>query len=312
ILGDSGIIDSFCFGCETGNLGDLLPIVNILSNEPPEFRASLRKHLDSGLSFAQSRSAALGEINSEYSKIIRKPNNILAVEYLIAQQNLAPHLNPIAIPRKLLEHHSLEFMENFATSSGIRASIDNDITKLAQFMSPPGFAALLEAKQKVGINRLDNFSHILHHIFATKPKNDIAKIAEITEGMENRLIAKAARHFLISDIINAAATKRYPRTAISRGVLHILLGITKAEMARFASPEYIRVLGFRRESADLIGELSRKSALPIVTNLKNSHKLPAGATKILAREIYFSNLYQLGLRSANFPQKSEFPAPIIV
>jgi len=311
LLGDSGVVDSFCFGSEAGDIAALERVARILEDEPDEFKKGLRRGLDKGMSFAKSRADALAAMSTDFGDIIGKPNNILAIEYLIARNKYAPYMQAATIGRKLVEHHSVEFVNNFASATAIRRGIGaNGLQSMALYMPPASLTAVAEQDKACGLNHINNFSHILHYIMEITPKKTLTQMAEITEGLENRIHAAAAEHFLISDIITACATKRYTNTTISRAILHILLGITKRE-AR-GSGQYLRVLGFRKQSADIVKAMARQASIPIVTNLQSSSRLPDTARIRLERDMQLSRMYWQGLRSAGGCTKDELTAPIIV
>jgi len=322
ILADCGIVDSICFGSELGDVSILSDIAQILTDEPREFKEKLHEGLGFGLSFAKSRAIALSEINPKFAEVINKPNNILAVEYLAAIAEFNLNLKVFAVKRKLVDYHSNEFAEGFASASGIRKRIfDNGLEGLRDVMPEESFG-LLETEYKRGaINHINNFSHILHYILKTTPKKARSEIADITEGLENRIERAASEHFQISNILENIASKRYAKTTLARGILHTILGITKQEMKYYENsgyPQYIRVLGFRRESIDLVKKMTHEAKIPVITNLQTVDKaeradwLSDSAKAMLARDIWLSEFYWLGLRAKGVLVEGELSSPVIL
>ena len=54
---------------------------------------------------------------------------------------------------------------------------------------------------------------------------------------------------------------------------------------------YARLLGFRKEYAKILTEISKKSTLPLLTRLSESEELPELGQKMLKYDLLASNLY---------------------
>ena len=59
LLDSLGCIDYICFGSESGNIGDLEIIADVLIKEPEEFKGYLKESLNRGYSYPLSRQNAL-------------------------------------------------------------------------------------------------------------------------------------------------------------------------------------------------------------------------------------------------------------
>lgn len=184
------------------------------------------------------------------------PNNILGVEYIKALAAMGSGIEPIAIPR----YPGISAKE-------VRASLKGQ-----------GFADF------------DHLSTVFRYaLLREEPQSCI----DVSEGLENRL--KHCDSGLISETIAKAKTKRYTYLRIQRAVLHIILGMTKGNLADYEAaggPQYIRVLGFNRKRVGLLKLLEERAALPVVVNLKNA-KLPPLAAQMLEEEVCSSKIYSL-------------------
>jgi cytidyltransferase-like protein len=269
ILERSGIIEAVLFGSESGDLTRLNKAASALAAESPDFKNALKQNLARGLSFGAARSAAVSDAFGDFSNLLKEPNNILAVEYLksIIRQNLK--ITPLTIKR-----------EPGVTAAETRAAI----LKGAYINMPENCAEILK---KNAYCLYDDFSAALH--CAIKTRDDFSGVLDVSEGLENRILKAAAENYLVSDIAAAAKTKRYAFSRIQRAILHILLNINKSDVTE---PEYIRVLGFRKEKSGLLKELTDKSRLPVIINLKNSK-----APKIFEKELKASDVYYTTLKA---------------
>ena len=82
LLDSLKIVDTMSFGAETDDLDLLDTIADVLAKEPKEFVSLLQKELKNGESFPKARENALLQYlkgSSQYSSILKTPNNILAI-----------------------------------------------------------------------------------------------------------------------------------------------------------------------------------------------------------------------------------------
>ena len=84
------------------------------------------------------------------------------------------------------------------------------------------------------------------------------------EGLEERLRQGARSAATRAGILLSARTRRYPLARLSRICTCALLQTTKAQLAETPLPPAAWLLGFRRESRDLLTALHEKSSLPIL------------------------------------------------
>ncbi len=89
----------------------------------------------------------------------------------------------------------------------------------------------------------------LHYKLRTTSIEELKEIAEVTEGLENRILHSIDSCYSFEEMMDFIKTKRYTRTKIQRILLHILLDIKESEVSYFLNlPKmpYVRVLAFRR------------------------------------------------------------------
>ncbi|MCL2356781.1 MAG: nucleotidyltransferase family protein [Defluviitaleaceae bacterium] len=164
-------------------------------------------------------------------------------------------------------------MEVFTT---FRASGGPSATKIREKLHARG-----------GVAHIDDFSEIFRFLIYTRD-------FDLGEGLENRFRKFSSRHKKISEIIDAVKTKRYTRTRLSRAVLCVILGINAAEIGEVP---YIRVLGFRKESADLLGRLTEKAALPVITHGAAMDEI---STTMLAKDFEATDIYRIATAAEGF------------
>lgn len=105
----SKLCDALCFGAETGEAELLMETARALLSE--DFSPLLRRELDGGKSFPAARADALSRMGLS-GEILRRPNDILAVEYckaILAQQS---PMTPFPIRREGGYHDQTPDREN--------------------------------------------------------------------------------------------------------------------------------------------------------------------------------------------------------
>jgi predicted nucleotidyltransferase len=111
--------------------------------------------------------------------------------------------------------------------------------------------------------RPDALDSVLLHTLRSMTPAQLQQLPLCTEGLEHRLAAAARQATDRESLLEALKTKRYARARLSRLCTHGLLGVTEELLTAHPLPEYVRLLGFRRESTGLLSRL-RQSRIPVI------------------------------------------------
>ena len=299
LLSDTGIVDFISFGSESGIIEELKPIADFLANEPDSYKESLKKHLKEGLSFPGARQKALEEAGFN-GKILDEPNNILGAEYLKALIKLKSSIVPFTIKREGSGYNSVDETEIFPSAAAIR-KIYAEGKSAEPFLGKDLFEfynGLI--KNGEGPIFLKDFEPYINFRIRNLGKEGIESMEDVTEGLENRIIASP---WDIEEKIDFIKTKRYTRTKIQRMLIHILLGIEK-DYASFWRQNgyvpYIKVLGFRKDAEKLLNEMKENSKLPVIVNLRGAHKiLGRKEHEFFEKDMVFDDIYRLACPDPN-------------
>ena len=104
LLHASGVVDTLCFGSESGDLEALTTVARCLDSVG--FQAELRRFTSGGTSFAAARQAVVQELLGDSARLLSAPNNNLGVEYLRALAALSSPIRPMTLPRQGASHDS--------------------------------------------------------------------------------------------------------------------------------------------------------------------------------------------------------------
>lgn len=302
ILNSLKIVDHISFGAECQELNKLNLIANVLYEEPKEFKNALSNELSKGISFPKARENAVINYlkDKSYMNIMSSPNNILAIEYLKSLKKHRSKIKPILVPRKSSGHLNLDYTGTISSSTAIRNMLKTGNTKnLKDALTPSSYTILKdEINQGHSIRDFSEFEKTIIYNLRLKDIENIRKIPDVSEGLEN-LIKKAALSCnTIDDFINIVTSKRYTQTRIKRILLYSLLGITQKEMdiSKKITP-YIRVLGFNDKGKQLLSKINMKNPnLKVITSVKkftdeNNNK---NLQMMLNKDILATNIYTIG------------------
>jgi predicted nucleotidyltransferase len=331
LLNDLGIIDYLCFGSEVGDTDYLYKIASVLCHEPSTFKIELNKYLNDGYSFATARSQAL--INyltnnnvidlpkQDILSIIKSPNNILGIEYLKALIKLNSSIKPFTIKRSGSSYHDQAMSISLSSATSIRKFLgddSNDLSKLANCMPKSSYNLLIESiNNKFAPVYIDDYSMVINYILKSSLSDDLQNYLDVSEGIENRFIKAITSYNTINEIINYSKTRRYPISRIQRTLIHMLLTISKEDFSTFVLngySQYVKILGFRKESQNLLKSIKQKCDLPIISNVKDSMKvLNELQLKMLQDEIRCSDIYNIALGSKySTIAKNDYTKSIII
>ena len=303
ILNSLGAVDTLSFGMEANDISTLNNIANVLYNEPKEYVTMLSHELSKGNSYPKARENALllylNDIK-RYANVMSGSNNILGIEYLKALRKTKSTITPVGIKREKVLYNDKYIVDEFASATAIRKMLMtkelNDISKVM----PRNSYLLLGEELKKGHYVIDiaRFEKEIIYTLRKMSVQDIAKLPDVSEGLENSLKNAADSCNTLKDFINIVKTKRFTQTRIQRILLYCLLGITKKQMetSRKVIP-YARVLGFNNKGKELISEMMKLNPkLNIVTSVKKYIDTVANKNlkEMLDIDILATNIYTLG------------------
>lgn len=318
ILDSLNIVDYLAFGIEEDNLSNFKKIVDILIDEPPLYKDSLKEKLSLGYSFPVARKKALDIVLPDIGlDFLDKPNSILGIEYLKALEELNSSIKPIGIKRINADYHQTfsdnDINENrLYSASNIRTLNNSQLSDLLTAMSP----AYLENLFTTFPLRLGNsFSTIagLSVLKATKSQN---QYFDVPDYLFDKIKGNIGNYVNYSDFILSLKSKDISYTAISRALLHITLNITEqlvADMVENKYGNYIRILGIKAGSEILLKELSKHCQKALLTNVKNYRKLLSEkSVKFFEHSLACEDIYRLCQTiDLKNPQPNEFQQKFI-
>ncbi|WP_425060801.1 tRNA(Met) cytidine acetate ligase [Sporomusa carbonis] len=271
LLSRLGVVNYVCFGAETADLSVLTAAAKALATG--NTIDSLRQNMKTGKTYAASLAMALHAEAEIDSAVIRKPNNILAIEYLRAIAAYAPHLVPLPIERCSANYHDTSITSTIASATAVRTAIIKDgllIPDGKAYQSVPPVCAH-QINKLISAGRapvtLDAFSNIILAKLRTMRPSELADLPDVTEGLHNKISDAALKAATASELLSIIKSKRYTVTRLQRILVHALLGTTKTKLAHFdqTGPLYARILAFNQNGRLLLKAINKRSTVPIIT-----------------------------------------------
>ena len=276
ILNSMEIIDRLYFGSED----DVEVLRSIQEKIDKNFdEKKLKKYLSEGKSFIRSRELAMDFLSDKEKEILKRPNNILGLEYLKSLEKLNSSIEAHSIKRKNVNHDDDFVLDGFASASHIRrlAYTGEDVS---------GF---LPAYDLVVENKLENYFEIFKYKMITEEIN-FKDYFDYEEGLENRILENLdAENF--HDLIEKVHSKRHSRSRIKRLIIEILLDIKKDLVKNSLKEPYTRVLACDERGIEIFKKSKNKSK---IYSFKSFYDRSSGITKeMLDKEILASDLYNI-------------------
>lgn len=129
ILDSLGCVDFISFGSEWATVEELTEVADILLEESPVFKKTLKEMLEEGKNYPQARETAVVACsgNEKYGEILDTPNHILGIEYIKALHRRKSKIQPVAIHREGSGYHeeSWSLAKGQTGDNANAANVDN-------------------------------------------------------------------------------------------------------------------------------------------------------------------------------------------
>ena len=304
IIKGMGCVDAIAFGSESGDARIIEKAAKIISGDLSE---AIKPYLSEGMTFAAARQKAVESIDKE-AALLQNPNDTLAVEYI--SHLLGSGINPIAIKR-IGAAHDGEVKNGFASASEIRKMIiSGDRNEFKKYM-PKSAAEIIDEQIEKGLAPADlrSAEGAVLSTLRQMTAEDIAKLPDISEGLENRIISAVRGNTSLDEILEEIKTKRYTLARIRRTLLCAYLGITKDYV--FGKVPYIRVIGFNQKGREIMNVMKKTATLPIVSRAKEINALDKRAQDMFILESRTTDLYWL-MTPTKMPCGKEMTDSVII
>lgn len=269
-----GGIDFLAFGSETGDVEALSLCANRLKGAEFSKKAELLRSGNPELNLAEIRKNAYTELYGE-SKHFSGSNDLLALEYISAINELDSNIEPVAFKREGGDYNSKE-LSKICSATAIRNGIESG-EDLSAFMPKKSLELLKNELQEGRIYRLSGLDTAAVALLRRSDAKELSEIMEISGGMENRLIRAADSSRTISEIISLAKQRRYSESRIRRAIIAALIGVKMSDVREL--PLFTVLLAADFKGRELLSKARKNSKIAIVSKPSDEKTLPTDAAK---------------------------------
>lgn len=343
------VVSHLCFGSECGETAALLETAGLLYQESEDFRRFLKEGLKNGLTFPQARIKALeclarsGSCDSsvlsaeKLPSLLSAPNNILAVEYCKALMRRNSPMIPITLKRAGADYHDTRLPSSpsceppasrqkedtvprlFCSASALREALKNSSVPQSQSAEPYVPGPVWELMKNSCPIFPDDFSSLMSFrlLELLKENEDPTQFGDVSAELAARIRRQSLNFTSLEDRIRTLKTRQYTYTRVSRSLIHILLSITKEDLAVRKSHDYVsyfRILGFRKRAVPLLSEIKRTARLPLITKTANAvHVLDKDIFSEFTGDLFCSHIYQaVSCQKTGALKGNEYTHPLVL
>ncbi len=270
-------VDYLAFGVEDDELGLFYEVSEILATEPDDYKDILNHYLSKGFTFPNASEKAIKKIlgNSIGDKL-SKPNNILAISYLVAMRKQKSKLRPIIIKRNDGGYSNNKLTGKYSSATAIRHALRNNesIKPYLPKVCVDPYEGFLR-KDLPDPEWLSPFivSRLIYDRNLPPEISNLENVMDMTEELLNRIrkIPLPVRYIELQDYLK---TKNMTMSRITRVLLHIVLGILSSDREKAFENgygEYLNLLALSDNGSKIVKKISDSPSLKVI-NKKSLYK----------------------------------------
>lgn len=322
LLDSLGVVDNISFGSESyaPPQSDIIDYISSIDDYTRVvIEQSIAKYSSKGNSYPLAYSQSIADHLSskgfdrkDVLDTLSKPNTMLELMYLNALDRLNSNIKPFKVARKDAEYHDTLLKGQISSASAIRKSIGkNNMFKdsIPSYSAKLIDAALCETNGPVAAERF--FKTFLYNI--AKDKNVLAKLADITGGLDKRMLKILNGAHSMDQYIKDVKSKSYTYVRIARVIFNMILGITAEDtsLIRDEIPMHARILGFKKDAHLLLDSIHEKTSIPIFTSPAKYYPILNSQKRLFDIDMKASDIYYL-INCDRFNKGSDYTNQVII
>lgn len=266
LLAASGCVNALCCGVESADC-DFPALARIACDAGVQ--EQLQALLRQGTSYASAWEQLFAAHSEKLDKPLSSPNDILALSYTQAIIRHSYDIKPLYIQRRDSGYNSTEISSTLASATAIRQALATGNASWQQAVPP----AVQDALPHAGYDEHLLWQLICYRLRLLSPE-EIAARTECSEGLENRL-KQAADCRSLAEAVAACSSKRYTASRCRRLLLQLLCDVSLETWSQ-QHAAYLRVLAFNDTGRQLLKQMKKTAALPLITKLGRGWQYDTG------------------------------------
>jgi len=291
LLSSIPAVKKLAFGAESGAKDGFLAAANAARSEDKQLKAAIKDNMKDGTSFIRARTQAMLALNSDVDEaLLTSPNNILGVEYCRALLARESEIEPMPILRVGGGYADSELKPDFSSATALRAAMGAEKIPVRAL------------KRNLPENVFDDairftpfpFGQLALCMLLATPSEEVAQVADCSEGLENRLKAMTRSNPSYEDMLKKSVSKRYTLSRLKRILAENMLGLKLKDVKEYlSSPLYLKVLAVEEsDSEKILSELSH-AKFPVLTRKSDAIALKKSALACFSRDAAAVDLYNV-------------------
>ena len=283
-------VTGLCFGCETKNISDLQVFADLLYENPTALEEKIHSLTRQGCTYPSARMQALTALAPQAdTDILRQPNNILALEYMLALKRTNSPIKPLPILRTGTGYHDTSMEDSTAPSALALREYYTSQDEIDFSRGVPATTAqiLEEVSGKYFPVQANDFSEYLFYALSGKTPEELSCYADVSEDLAKRICHCFDEYTTIDAFTGILKTKNITYTRISRALLHIIL---KCRRPSANADIYTRLLGFSKSHSHILS--GSRDVVCISKTADYRECLNPAATELFATGLRANDLYK--------------------
>jgi len=288
ILTNLDICEYLSFGSEVGDVDVLCTVAEAIISD--EIGAFIKENMRHGTTYAKAVQKTLDDKHGEKASVLKKPNNLLGIEYIKAIVTTGSHLKPMTFKRSGGVHDG---SYGYSSSAVRQAMLNGDVNSSWEAMpSQSGSICKREIREMRGPLSLVSFEQAI--MARLRQIDDYSQFPGAGEGLENRFAKYAAIEPTVSMVLERVKTKRYVMSKLRRMLLCACLGVTTNDTKM--PPPYLRVLAINEKGIKLLGEMRGRTGVPIIVKPARAKVLTERTFELFNKEADATDFYVLAYK----------------
>ena len=271
-------VDKICFGAEDDDRDRFVEIARILLDKDCDkgIRDIIKQNKTLG--YAQARSVYLKEkYGAEYDEFLKKPNNILGVEYTKAVLKRNADIDIIPIRRMGVSHDDKSTQGDFCSATYLRENVSEE-----------NFIKFTPIEKDTPIRRVDKEK--LYAALCTVLMYSGKRVfAETDPGMMAKLKSCALRAKTYDEFFDLAKSKHITDARLRRSIVHILCRTEKDYFSNHSL--YTRLLASSSQGNEIMKGL-RGSEFPVLSKVSDAKKYGGLVSLSLERSLCAGRIFE--------------------
>ncbi len=300
LISSMNCVDILAFGGESEDIIPLL-IAAEISCSIQHHDLRLRQKMNKNYSFSEAKLLLICEIfEHQYNKLylkyhagslLRRSNNILAIEYL---KNLILNhstIQPLLISRKGEEYNSVEINDSFASATAIRQRLRTDRNYNASPQVPKIMAKkLLEFFSTYQeYHDINKFEDLIFYLLDNLYSDELSNIFCAEKGFVNRILKMRTMAASLFQLTNLCTNKGISVSRIQRFYCQLINQLDKNLYSVLTSKSYLRILGSDSNGFKVLKN-SIQNGGTVISKFADGQNLPGLSFEKKVTDNYFSVL----------------------